>query len=150
MRIEDINDITSETGIIATLIRHPEYSFYSEELLPNHFSNRQNACMYLALTILARENIRQADAFNIISALHSSDATKRYADELDVDELQDFIDISQSVARDTIEEYKLLVGNVMDMSFRRDNSGSCESVSACVWIRIRTNLSRRFIPRSTT
>ena len=120
MRIEDINDITSETGIIATLIRHPEYSFYSEELLPNHFSNRQNACMYLALTILARENIRQADAFNIISALHSSDATKRYADELDVDELQDFIDISQSVARDTIEEYKLLVGNVMDMSFRRD------------------------------
>lgn len=120
MRIEDINDITSETGIIATLIRHPEFSFYSEELLPNHFSNRQNACMYLALTILARENIRQADAFNIISALHSSDATKRYADELDVDELQDFIDISQSVARDTIEEYKLLVGNVMDMSFRRD------------------------------
>lgn len=120
MRIEDINDITSETGIVATLIRHPEYSFYSEELLPNHFSNRQNACMYLALTILARENIRQADAFNIISALHSSDATKRYADELDVDELQDFIDISQSVARDTIEEYKLLVGNVMDMSFRRD------------------------------
>lgn len=120
MRIEDINDITSETGIVATLIRHPEFSFYSEELLPNHFSNRQNACMYLALTILARENIRQADAFNIISALHSSDATKRYADELDVDELQDFIDISQSVARDTIEEYKLLVGNVMDMSFRRD------------------------------
>lgn len=120
MRIEDINDITSETGIIATLIRHPEFSFYSEELLPNHFSNRQNACIYLALTILARENIRQADAFNIISALHSSDATKRYADELDVDELQDFIDISQSVARDTIEEYKLLVGNVMDMSFRRD------------------------------
>lgn len=120
MRIEDINDITSETGIVATLIRHPEFSFYSEELLPNHFSNRQNACMYLALTILARENIRQADAFNIISALHSSDATKRYADELDVDELQDFIDISQSVARDTIEEYKLLVGNVIDMSFRRD------------------------------
>lgn len=120
MRIEDINDITSETGIVSTLIRHPEFSFYSEELLPNHFSNRQNACMYLALTILARENIRQADAFNIISALHSSDATKRYADELDVDELQDFIDISQSVARDTIEEYKLLVGNVMDMSFRRD------------------------------
>lgn len=120
MRIEDINDITSETGIIATLIRHPEFSFYSEELLPNHFSNRQNACMYLALTILARENIRQADAFNIISALHSNDATKRYADDLDVDELQDFIDISQSVARDTIEEYKLLVGNVMDMSFRRD------------------------------
>lgn len=120
MRIEDINDITSETGIVATLIRHPEFSFYSEELLPNHFSNRQNACMYLALTILARENIRQADAFNIISALHSSDATKRYVDELDVDELQDFINISQSVARDTIEEYKLLVGNVMDMSFRRD------------------------------
>lgn len=30
------------------------------------------------------------------------------------------------------------------------HSGSCESVSACVWIRIRTNLSRRFIPRSTT
>lgn len=120
IRIDDINDITSETGIIATLIRHPEFSFYSEDLLPNHFSNKQNSYMYLALCILAREHIGEADAFNIVAALNSSENTRRYADELDVDELQDFIDLSDTVARDSIEEYKLLVSNVLDAAFRRD------------------------------
>ena len=121
MKVEDINDITSETGVIATLIRHPEFSFYSEELLPNHFSNKQNAIMYLALTILAKEEVsKEADAYGIVTALMSCDTTRRYADELDIDELHDFIDVSSSIARTTVEEYKILVKNVLDAAFRRD------------------------------
>ncbi len=40
MRAEDINSIESESGIIASLIHNPELSFYSEYLLPNHFTRR--------------------------------------------------------------------------------------------------------------
>lgn len=39
---EDIARVDSEAGIIATLFHHPEYSFYSEDLLPNHFTNKEN------------------------------------------------------------------------------------------------------------
>lgn len=45
MRAEDINSIESESGIIASLIHNPELSFYSEYLLPNHFTNKENRCV---------------------------------------------------------------------------------------------------------
>lgn len=46
MKAEDINSIESESGIIASLIHNPELSFYSEYLLPNHFTNKENRCIW--------------------------------------------------------------------------------------------------------
>lgn len=42
MKMDEINRIESESGIIATLIHHPEYVFYSENLLPQHFTDTEN------------------------------------------------------------------------------------------------------------
>lgn len=120
MAIEEISNIKSESGIIATLIHNPSFVFYSEELLPNHFTNRQNACMYLAISNLVQQNIETIDAYNIISSLEASEATRRYADELRVDEIQEFIDMSDSIARQTLAEYKLDVEIVMKCALRRD------------------------------
>lgn len=39
---EDMARVESEAGIIATLIHHPDFSYYSEQLLPNHFTNEEN------------------------------------------------------------------------------------------------------------
>ena len=93
MATEEISNIKSESGIIATLIHNPSFVFHSEELLPNHFTNRQNACMYLAISNLVQQNIETIDAYNIISSLEATEATRRYADELKVDEIQEFIEI---------------------------------------------------------
>lgn len=120
IKIEDINNITSESGIIASLIHNPELIFYSENLLPNHFCDRQNAYMYLAITILTQQNIGTVDAYNIINALESNENTRRYAAELQIDELQDFIDMSDTLARRSVEEYKMLVSNVLNAALRRD------------------------------
>jgi len=120
MKAEDISNITSESGVIASLIHNPELIFYSENLLPNHFSDRQNACVYLAIEILTRQGISSVDAYNIINALESGENTKRYAEELHIDELQDFIDMSDMLARRSVEEYKLLVRNVLSAALRRD------------------------------
>lgn len=49
MRAEDINSLESESGVIATLIQHPDFIFYSEQLLPTHFTNKENKCMYMAI-----------------------------------------------------------------------------------------------------
>ena len=39
MNVNDIKSVDSEAGIVATLIEHPDYSFYSENLRPRHFTD---------------------------------------------------------------------------------------------------------------
>lgn len=74
--------VESEAGIIATLIHHPEFSYYSEQLLPNHFTNEENRYIYQAICSLARDGITTIDPYNIIQALSAKEATRRFADEL--------------------------------------------------------------------
>lgn len=120
IKAEDINSIDSESGIIATLIHKPEFSFYSEYLLPNHFTNKENRCVYTAICDLARRGITTIDAYNIIENLNASEATRKYADALSIEKLQELIEMSDVLARNTLEEYKMLVSNVVDTAFRRD------------------------------
>jgi hypothetical protein len=60
------------------------------------------------------------DPYNIIECLNSSEATRKYAEELSIDKLQELVEMSDVLARSTVEEYKMLVSNVMDAAFRRD------------------------------
>ena len=50
--VDDINSLESEAGIIASLIHKPDFIFYSEYLLPNHFTNKENRCVYTAIDVL--------------------------------------------------------------------------------------------------
>lgn len=120
MAAEIINALDSEGGIIASLIHNPKLSFYSEQLLPLHFTTKDNRCMYVALCKLAANDITRVDPYNIIEVLNSDEATRKYADELTVDKLQELIDMSDILARNSPEEYKILVSNVLDAAFRRD------------------------------
>lgn len=118
--LDDINSLESEAGIIASLIHKPEFIFYSEHLLPNHFTNKDNRCVYAAIGDLVERGIMTIDPYNIIESLNSSDATRKYAEEISVDKLSEFMEMSDVLARNSVEEYKMLVGNVMDAAFRRD------------------------------
>lgn len=130
MRADDITRIESEAGIISSLAHHPEFSFYSENLLPNHFYNKENRYIYVAIVGLAKQGIMTVDSYNILESLRSCEATKQYADELTIEQLDDFIDNSDGLARHTVEEYKLLVDNVMDAAFRRDTFQSLKECQA--------------------
>ena len=120
MRAEDITRVDSEAGVIASLVFHPEFSFYSENLLPNHFYNKENRLLYTAICNIAQGGGTQIDAFSIIQSLKSKEATAQYADDLSVEQLNDFLDNSESLARHTVEDYKLCVDSVMNAAFRRD------------------------------
>lgn len=131
MRIEDINSIESEAGVIATLIHNPEYVFYSEDLLPNHFSNKDNRCIYAAICELGRRGITQVDPYNIIECLNASEATRKFSEDLTVEKLQDLVEMSDILARHSVEEYTMLVSNILDSAFRRDafqRLRDCESL----------------------
>lgn len=116
----DINAIESESGVIASLIRNPELCFYSENLLPNHFTDKDNRCVYTAICEMARRGITNVDAYNIIEILNSSEATRKFASDLTIEKLQELIDMSDYLARRTPEEYRILAHNVLDAAFRRD------------------------------
>ena len=131
MRADDINSLESESGIIASLIHHPEFSFYSEQLLPDHFSNSENKYIYSAICKLAEQDINIIDAYNIIEVWNSSENTRQVSQFITVDKLQELIDMSDILARHSVEEYKLLVGNVFDSARRRhtfEKLRSCEAM----------------------
>lgn len=131
IRTEDIARIESEAGIIATLVYHPEYCFYSEGLLPNHFFNQENKYIYTAICRLAQRGVARVDAFSIIESLKSQESTAPFAEALTIEQINDVIDNSEILARHTLDDYKLCVDNVMDAAFRRDTLQSlkqCESL----------------------
>lgn len=143
IKAEDINSIDSESGIIASLIHNPELSFYSEYLLPNHFTNKENRCVYTAICDLARKGITTIDAYNIIECLNSSEATRKFADELSVDKLQELVEMSDVLARGTVEEYQMLVSNVMDAAFRRDTFQRLKECQALCYDRSEENVEQK-------
>lgn len=116
----DINSRESESGIIATLIHHPDYIYYSEQLLPNHFTVKENACIYVAISNLAKQGIKNIDAYNIIEDLNSSEGTKKISEDITIDRLNELIEVSNILCRNTPNEYMMLVKNVMNAAFRRD------------------------------
>lgn len=118
--IDTIRSVESEAGVIASLIQNPDLSFYSENLLPNHFSDQINRCVYVAICELAKRGIKNVDAYNILEVLNSSEATRRMADELYVDQLNELVEISPTIARYSVEEYQMLVKNILDAAFRKE------------------------------
>ena len=105
---------------MASLVYHPEFSFYSENLLPNHFFNKENRYIYTAICNLAQRGITRIDTYSILQSLQSQEATAQYANELTVTQLNDFIDTSDGLARHNVEDYMLCVDNVVKAAFRRD------------------------------
>lgn len=129
IRAEDITRIESEAGVLASLVYHPEFSFYYS-LQPNHFFNKENRYIFTAIRCLALKGARSIDPFSILEALKSSESTAQFADELTIDLLNDFFDNSENLARHTLPDYKLCVDNVMNAAFRRDTLQSLKRCEA--------------------
>lgn len=130
-RSDEIVRIESESGVIASLIHNPEFSFYSEHLLPNHFSDPDNRYVYTAICRLAQKGITFVDPYNILEVLNSEEATRRYAQEISIERLQELVEMSDVLARSSPEEYQILVKNVLDAALRRD---AISSLNECLKI----------------
>lgn len=105
----------SEAGVVMTLIIHPEFIFRSESLRPEHFMDQVNSIMYKTIKNLTSKGIFTMDTYNIIQELKSAGDDKQVTDQLVVT----FIENSELLCRNTIEEYLECVHSVMDASFRR-------------------------------
>lgn len=127
-----ISDNQAEAGVIATLVYHPEFILHTDYLRPSYFYNVENGCIYWAIEELYKNGVETIDALNITNMLNSNGAVKKKIEEYNLTDMQEFINMSQYACRNSLEEYKLLVNNVVTMSFKRDlNRIANEIQSSC-------------------
>lgn len=120
MDISAISDIQAEAAVIATLVYHPDFILHSDYLKAGYFYNTENGCIYWAIQELYKAGIETIDALNISNMLNSNKAVKRKIEEFNLTDMQEFISMAQYAARHTLEEYKLLVNNIVEASFKRE------------------------------
>lgn len=120
MDINDLSDIQSESGVIGTLIFHPEFVLHTDYLLPSYFYGVENGCIYWSIQELFKDGISNIDAYNISNKLKSHPAVSKTIDKYNLPSVQEFLELYKETARNTLEEYKMLADNITTLAFKRD------------------------------
>lgn len=120
MDIKELSDIQSESGVIGTLIYHPEYIAHTDYLKPNHFFGVENGCIFWVIQELFENGISNIDAFNISNKIQSNTAVKNTIEKFNLPNVQEFVELYKETARHSIEEYKMLADNIVSMAFKRE------------------------------
>ena len=127
-----IADSQAEASVIATLVYHPDFILHTEYLKAKYFHNVENGCIYWAIQELFKNGVDKIDAINITNMLNSNKGVQTKMEQHGITNMQEFIDASLLAKRDTLEEYKLLVKNVVTMAFKRElNKAATELQQYC-------------------
>jgi replicative DNA helicase len=113
-------DTQAESGVVSTLVYHPEFILHSEYLKANHFFNKDNGCIYWAIAELYKKGIDNIDAFNISNMLESNTAVMKTIEKYNLPSIQEYIDLCGEAARNTLEEYTMLARKVVEYAYKRD------------------------------
>lgn len=127
--IAELSDIQSESGVIGTLIYHPEFVLHTDYLKPNYFYGVENGCIYWAIQELYRDGINNIDAYNISNKLQSHKGVSKTIEKYNMPAVQDFMELYKETARHSLEEYKMLADNVVTLAFKRDLVKTLDKVS---------------------
>ena len=116
MDVLELADNQAESGVISTLVYHPEFILHSDYLKAGYFFNQDNGCIYWAISELYKKGIDNIDAFNISNMLASNKAVQNTINKYNLPSIQEYIDLCSETARHTLEEYKLLAQTVVTLS----------------------------------
>lgn len=121
-QIELPRDDISETGVIGSILMHPEYILKVSYLQPRMFYNRELGCIYYIILSLFEKGILEIDNFLIVSEIEGNKSSKDIFDDLDnITNIVDYLDSLKLIARNTVEEYELLANKVATASFKRES-----------------------------
>ena len=120
MNVSKISDNQAEAALVATLLYHPDFILHSDYLKPGYFYNVENSCFYWAISELYKSGVDTIDALNISNMINSNGSVKRKLEQYNITNIQEYISMAQYASRHTLEEYRLLVNRVVELSFKRD------------------------------
>lgn len=118
--VSNLSDIQSESGVIGTLIYHPEFVLHTDYLKPNYFYGTENGCIYWSIQELYNDGITNIDAYNISNKLQSHKGVSKTIEKYNLPSVQEFVELYKETARHTVEEYKMLANNIVTFAFKRD------------------------------
>ena len=130
MDVLELADNQAESGVISTLVYHPEFILHSYYLKAGYFFNQDNGCIYWAISELYKKGIDNIDAFNISNMLASNKAVQNTINKYNLPSIQEYIDLCSETARHTLEEYKLLAQTVVTLSYKRDLVKSMKEIES--------------------
>lgn len=118
--LEILKDIAAETGVIASLIYHPEFYTVDNILTPNFFSEASNQCIFWGIEKLIQSGVDNIDVINLNNVLRSNENVKRRLEKYNLGDITEFVNMSKFASRNTYEEYKLLVSTVVTYAYKRE------------------------------
>jgi len=121
-------DITAESGVIATLINNPQMYLSYDFLKPNHFFNDEYKTLYWAITELYNSGIDKIDKYNLVVKIGETKSTQKMIDKVGGDSFLDTqLDNALYLSRNTEEEYKVIARKIVECAFRRDTFNQMEN-----------------------
>jgi len=115
------HDITAESGVIATLIMNPEMHMAYENLQPTHFHKPEYQAMFWCITDLYRNGVDKIDKYNLVLKIAERKGLQNRIDRVGGDSfIEQQLDNAPYVARDTIEEYRMVARKVFECHLRRE------------------------------
>lgn len=112
----NLQNTQAESGLISTLIVHPEYIVVNEKLKPEYFSTPSNQVLFKVIKELYDSGVTNIDEFNIASKIKNSTEDMRTMENINLEEI---VSDSHYVARDTPSEYKVLAKDIIRFAFKR-------------------------------
>ena len=120
--IELPRDDISETGLIGSLLIHPEYILKSDYILPRMFYNRELGCIYHTIKGLYSKGIVDIDTFLLLNEIEGNKSSKDIFNDIpNITNIPDYLEGLKLVARNTTEEYELLANKIITCAFKRDS-----------------------------
>lgn len=122
VKFEDIKDIAAESSVIASLIYHPEYYTVDNILTPKFFFDVPNQCLFWAIEKLIQSGVDNIDALNLENIINSNKSVKGTIIKHGINDINKYLEMAKYASRDSYEEYKLLVNNVVTLAYKREMS----------------------------
>ena len=117
--ITDLKDIAAESGVISSLLNHPEFILHSDWLKAKHFSQNENGAIYWAINELYKKGITNIDDLNLNNQLASNSKVNSLMASHNLTDINKYMDLANYAARDTLEEYIELCNTVVSLAYKR-------------------------------
>ena len=109
--------------MLSTLIYHPDFLVYADYLKDNYFKGNGNAAYFWAIKELYQSGVENIDALNLSQlTLPKTYNNNQTQTQFQLQNLMDFVDKAQYVARNSVDEFMLAVKKVISLAFKRDLS----------------------------
>lgn len=130
VNLTKLTDNKSEAVVIDTLLFHPNFLSYCDNLLERDFSQMENMLFYWAVKQLyIKEKVTEITALNLERTMNSHAGINKEFQKYNIDSLQKFLDYASFGKTDDISAFKAEVKHIRFLSFQREVAKYCQNMA---------------------